>query len=204
MTGLSDLFINWYRKLDGAKVYDKADYLNLVWKSVHSILRSFILSYQWIEIHILVLIMVLFFTPTCGALFPPIQRWHNLWSINLIIIQICMRPSHNSLCENLHQIQCQSWRSTLTIPRVYLLRLNFCRKIWLRLKVTKTTSTIWCVRSRIEEVESKHHNKNSQLTYFFLLMVLSVGIYIYWGLLYYIIRIMMATRMTWIFTGNII
>ena len=124
--------------------------------------------------NIWVVIQVLNLAHTHGPLFVPAQQWQNLWSINLMIIQLCLRPSHNSRCTTFHQIQCQIWSLTLRILGAYLIRLNSCRVIWLKSKVTRTLRTIWCVSSRIEAVKSKHQQHNSRLPALFLLMILSM------------------------------
>ena len=77
MTGLSAFITRWYRKLDGAKVYDKEYFWNIVCKLVHRIFRSFILSGQFLDMNIWGVILVLNFTPTSGLLFVPMQLWHN-------------------------------------------------------------------------------------------------------------------------------
>ena len=118
-------------------------------------LSIFVLSYHCLEMHSWGVILVLRLTPNHGPLFVPMKWWHNLWSINLIIVQPCQRPSHNSLCETLHQIQRQSWRLTLRRSRSYLLRLDCCQFIWLISKVTRTPLMIWWSISRIEAVYSK-------------------------------------------------
>ena len=137
-------------------------------------LRRFILSYQWSELRSWVVILVLFFTPTRGTLFVPMQWWHNLWSINFMTVQLCLRPSGNSRCETLHKIQSQIWRSALISSISYPIVLNIFQMIWLRSRVTRTPSTIFCGISRIESFESKHHQHNSRLTALFLSMVLSM------------------------------
>ena len=113
-------------------------------------LSRFVLSYHCLEMHSWGVILVLRLTPNHGSLFVPMKWWHNLWSINLIIVQPCQRPSRNSLCETLHQIQRQSWRLTLRSSRSYLCRLNYCLLIWLRSKVNRTPRKIFCVISRIK------------------------------------------------------
>ena len=159
-------------------------------------LRSFILSYQWPDMHTWGVILVLRLTPTRGPLFVTMQQWHNFWSIHLVIIQIFLRPSLNSLCSTLHKIQRNKLRSTLRSPRAYLIRLNPCWASWQRSKVTRTTCLIWCVNLRIEEAESKYHQNNSQLTELFLLMF-SMCRNRYW-------KTMTAMSLKWIFHWHLI
>ena len=63
----------WYCQLKMDKVYDKSDCWNLVCKWVHRIMKSFILLYQWVDMHIWGVILVLCFPPTSGHLSVPIQ-----------------------------------------------------------------------------------------------------------------------------------